>query len=168
MKNEYLTLYHATNENSLNLMRQTGYIGLDQEDYKLLSKEVSTILSCEEKIFYDLIDKDSGESNGGVSFFPILSSCERILKYYAKHGGEWRGVFIRQAFKRYARKNKISYKSLEEKMNNLIGSDSMPVILEFSIPKTYVVNTDSIGTNEEHYTEKKVSMNYLVKVHYCR
>ena len=166
MKNTQIKLYHATNENSFLLMKKAGFIGLNQEDYRKLSLEISKILNCDENIFHSLIDKDSGESSGGVSFFPNLSSCYQIVKIYAKSGGEWRGSFIKSSFKRYARKYKIPYQSLSEKMSFLIGSASRPVILEFNIPESYIVNKKSIGTNQEHYTNEKISLEYLTNIHY--
>lgn len=161
-----INVFHATNYKAAKDIKAVGHIGFDRNDYDNLAIKIAKFFDIHPHNLMKIMDDFvSSETNGGVSFFQSFEKCKIIAKTYAKSNGEFKGIIINRMLKKASRIKKIKFnKDIIDSILNLKPIDYTPVILEFRIPETLIVNKDKIGTSLELYTNEPVSTKYLVTI----
>lgn len=183
---DLITLYHTTNEYNYFKIKEKGFIGLTKKDYEQIAFEILNFYNITDKKVikrvYDILsnfdcplikDKEYIEmlNNGCVSFFPKLSSCERI-ESYGEHGGEHLGTGVKNALKSIARYLKITHLELPNRdyiLKKYCGIGSKSIILKFKIPKELLCNnylSKNYRAGYEINSLEKIPIKYLDKVIY--
>ena len=143
-----VTLYHYTNMNGLRSIEKNGYIGLTMAFYEEIAHRVERLFELPVGSFdknLAEIRKDS-EANGRVSFFKFPNHGG-YGEQLAKSNGEWKGLFVRECFKRACRIKKQKYDA--NAANTFLGKDFRPVVLKVKIPESYIDNIHQVSATGE-------------------
>ncbi len=157
-------LFHGTSEFAYQKIYESGFIGVNEDDYVEYVIEIFNLLDVPSEKYKRFIDRMRQEieeyaPNGSVSFFPKWREHKIYFQIIGSQLGESFGHTLRQAIKYASRVTKTSYKDNLKKMR-ILGKQRV-VVLEVDLPDSFIANKDSIGSLSEIYTIGKVPIEYI-------
>ena len=157
-------LFHGTSEFACHKIYESGFIGVNEDDYVGYVIEIFNLLNVPSEKHERFIDRmrqeiDEYAPNGSVSFFPEWRKHKGYFQIIGSQLGEAFGHTLRRAIKYASRVTKTSYKDNLKKVRIL--DKQQVVVLEVDLPDSFIVNKDNIGSSSEIYTVGKVPIEYI-------
>lgn len=160
-------LFHGTSEFAYHKIYESGFIGVNEDDYVEYVIEIFNLLNVPSEKHERFINRMRQEieeyaPNGSVSFFPEWREYKGYFQIIGSQLGEAFGHRLRQAIKYASRVTKTSYTDNLKEMRIL--DKQRIVVLEVHLPDSFIANKDDIGSSSEIYTVSKVPIKYIQDV----
>jgi hypothetical protein len=159
--------YHVTNEKALQDIQQSGYFGLDLQDYYNLCLKLDAAVGAQaaSEIFRKWVATEiTGEMLGEVSFWANRNTALKHLNYEdGKHKetlGEQTTIFRKIVLRTYKRHLPVKHAAMVEAVDLVLGTYSPKVMITIAFPRVLLSSqslTDlDAGWTGEIYTTGKV------------